>query len=792
MSPWEVERTLDSLLDDLRSSNPAGADEVAAALADLRRDWRALWAMHGDSPDGLAAYEAARTAAGQRLLGLEGRFTVSNTIDIVSAVRSLVLQPAIDPELAKARRTQLEASLARQPRRIQQPDHRRVVAPVRVEPAVRDPGPGSRTCYTIGGESHQVIEAIPALSPPAARLGLQPPHRRRRHARGRRLGSSTTSSPRSRPRRRPAAGRPAVPPAREDAEERAARAVPGRGLPRRHVRLPLPRPARDDQQHARRLALGPLRHLPRPARAGTGRPGRCCSPRVGGSCASSRSPRWSPASGSTATEHAPRRPRGARPRPLVRHQLRPARRRPAGRDRAALRAPRPGVGRDLGRAAPGLAPHPRLAPPRQVDAQRRGARARTGTSSRPTPMRAHERVRRPASHRARRRRSARHRRPAATGRGAPAPRPRPDATHRRRGRCRAPRRCSQRAHQQSWPALLRRAGQLAARLDLPGGPASSWSGPTATGLNTHFRSFPSPMGIARSGRPPGDRHLPRCVWVFQNQPARGGTSSSPPDRHDACYMPAHPPRHRRHPRPRPRLRRRRAVGRQHPLLVPGHARRAAQLRAPLAAAVHHRAGRRGPLPPQRAVRRRRRGRATSPRSAPPTPPTAGASDKADGGVLIDVAVRRGRAARAVDAPLAPLARRPALGARVGPGHARRRSTSTTGSAPRRSPSSPASPAAWPSPGPTPSSASRRCASTSSAGCPLTRGRSTSACAASGSSTPAPATIVAFLPLRGRGAGDLRRRSSSAASASPRSSSPAPSWCRAASCCPTRPCRRRAP
>jgi hypothetical protein len=45
--------------------------------------------------------------------------------------------------------------------------------------------------------------------------------------------------------------------------------------------------------------------------------------------------------------------------------------------------------------------------------------------------------------------------------------------------------------------------------------------------------------------------------------------------------------------------RRRAVGRQHALLVPLHARPRLQLRAALAATVHQRAGREGSLPPQR-------------------------------------------------------------------------------------------------------------------------------------------------------------------------------------------------
>lgn len=164
MSPWEVDRTLDHLLDDLRGSNPAAADEVAAALADFRREWRSLWSLHGDDPSGLDAYERARTAAAQRLLGLEGRYLLSNTIDVVVAVRSLVLQPAIDPELAQARQEQRRATLASRPRRIQAPiivvSSPRSGSSLLFETLARAP-----ELHTIGGESHLLIESVRGLSP---------------------------------------------------------------------------------------------------------------------------------------------------------------------------------------------------------------------------------------------------------------------------------------------------------------------------------------------------------------------------------------------------------------------------------------------------------------------------------------------------------------------------------------------------------------------------------------------------------------------------------------------------
>ncbi|HYX26172.1 MAG TPA: TIGR03032 family protein [Thermoanaerobaculia bacterium] len=54
-------------------------------------------------------------------------------------------------------------------------------------------------------------------------------------------------------------------------------------------------------------------------------------------------------------------------------------------------------------------------------------------------------------------------------------------------------------------------------------------------LNTHFRSFPSPMGLAL-----GPRYLAigtaRCVWEYRNVPA-AARRLTPAGKHDACFLP---------------------------------------------------------------------------------------------------------------------------------------------------------------------------------------------------------------------------------------------------------------
>ncbi len=111
--------------------------------------------------------------------------------------------------------------------------------------------------------------------------------------------------------------------------------------------------------------------------------------------------------------------------------------------------------------------------------------------------------------------------------------------------------------------------------------------PAADGVvNTHFRDFPAPMGLALDG---GQLAIGTTIEIreFHDVPAVAA-KLEPPGRTTPASSPGGA-RHRQHPGPRDGLgRRRRPLDGQHPVLVPLHPRRSAQLRPPLAAAVHHR------------------------------------------------------------------------------------------------------------------------------------------------------------------------------------------------------------
>ena len=198
-------------------------------------------------------------------------------------------------------------------------------------------------------------------------------------------------------------------------------------------------------------------------------------------------------------------------------------------------------------------------------------------------------------------------------------------------------------------------------------------------LNTHFRTFQAPMGLALAG----DRLAIGTsiqVWEFQNLPPLAPSCRRRPAARRLLPA-ALPPRHRQHPDPRDGLRRRRSSGSSTPASPASARSTAGQLRARAGGRRSSRRWSRRTAATSTAWRWRRRRAATSRRWARPTSPAGWRANKARGGICWNrtsdrrpVAVARSNLPRPVDAPLAALVRRPALGLRV---RGRRRSASST-------------------------------------------------------------------------------------------------------------------
>ena len=172
MSPWEIERNVATLLEDARECAPAGAvDGLATALGAFRHAWRERWAVHGASSTGWEGYRRLLAEADAEVRRGADGLRLANGLALDEAIRQLVLHPALAPaslhEASGARPGGRGRNVsADAPARIERPVF--VVSPPRsgssllFETLARAPG-----VFTIGGESHRVIEQVPSLHPSA-------------------------------------------------------------------------------------------------------------------------------------------------------------------------------------------------------------------------------------------------------------------------------------------------------------------------------------------------------------------------------------------------------------------------------------------------------------------------------------------------------------------------------------------------------------------------------------------------------------------------------------------------
>ena len=159
------------------------------------REWRALWARYGPSREGWQAFERLRRVLDAELEPLTGRVWLRNEGDAIESARQLLVRPALNPELAEPSTTPGAGAPRRMPsvaaERVgrRSPTARRFDRPIFVVGAPRS-GTGllfealarSPTVWSIGGESHALIEGVPGLHPAARGFDSNRPDPNRRHA----------------------------------------------------------------------------------------------------------------------------------------------------------------------------------------------------------------------------------------------------------------------------------------------------------------------------------------------------------------------------------------------------------------------------------------------------------------------------------------------------------------------------------------------------------------------------------------------------------------------------------
>lgn len=161
MSPYEQHALFEILARDLRGS--AAAEALRTEVEFFLTGWRELDRRHGVMPEAWRAYAELIEATDARISRSVGAVALPNGVDGAFAVQQILLRPALNTDLAHAP--------AKRPPAIAQ-SRARFDRPIFI---VSSPRSGSTLLFetlaqspdlvTIGGESHALIEGIEALHP---------------------------------------------------------------------------------------------------------------------------------------------------------------------------------------------------------------------------------------------------------------------------------------------------------------------------------------------------------------------------------------------------------------------------------------------------------------------------------------------------------------------------------------------------------------------------------------------------------------------------------------------------
>jgi len=188
MPSAEIDQTLANILHQFAEVDLDRAVELDRALIPFRRSWKACWAHFGEHPQGFDSYAKLRDEA-DAIVDPYSQ-ALPNTVKVNEATRQLVLRPSVTQPGAVATPSGMGTSpaaapggtpapaAASAPAAPAMPTPKQIGEPITLDRPVfiiSSPRSGStmlfeammraKESYTIGGESHQLIEAFPALAP---------------------------------------------------------------------------------------------------------------------------------------------------------------------------------------------------------------------------------------------------------------------------------------------------------------------------------------------------------------------------------------------------------------------------------------------------------------------------------------------------------------------------------------------------------------------------------------------------------------------------------------------------
>lgn len=158
MSPYEQHALFGILADDLRGS--AAGEALRADVEQFLQQWRELYRRAEQAPGAWRAYADLLEVAEARVMRYAGTIALPNGVDAATAVQQILLRPALNTDLAGTAQRAPARSLQRFDRPIFIVSSPRSGSSLLFETLAQSPD-----LFTIGGESHAMVEGIAALHP---------------------------------------------------------------------------------------------------------------------------------------------------------------------------------------------------------------------------------------------------------------------------------------------------------------------------------------------------------------------------------------------------------------------------------------------------------------------------------------------------------------------------------------------------------------------------------------------------------------------------------------------------
>jgi uncharacterized protein (TIGR03032 family) len=176
MAPAQVEAIVAQIRESVVDDGDPNVAIVQRSLLAFQHEWRASWAQHGDAAAARDAYRALRDRFATAIAAEARSMVLANGSDLERTVRELLLRPLVAEHASphrKAPRSDEDEAPASLARAVARPaPNARFDRPIFI---VCPPRSGSSLLFetmlqspelwTIGGESHRIIEGIAALHP---------------------------------------------------------------------------------------------------------------------------------------------------------------------------------------------------------------------------------------------------------------------------------------------------------------------------------------------------------------------------------------------------------------------------------------------------------------------------------------------------------------------------------------------------------------------------------------------------------------------------------------------------